>query len=175
MQLCHVNFIKPYYARSSGTDPAPSLASAAVAASVDPPPALCLTADTEEMLEVPDDGILRGRLKNSCAKLDDLLKNLPEMRRKEFIHLIKSYPCLFADTPSCAHFIEHDIDVGDAHLILQHFYHISPDKCKYLEEEVRYMLINNIAEPCASTWSKYHVCLLAYLMVLSGPVLICVK
>ncbi|KAI3352007.1 hypothetical protein L3Q82_020830, partial [Scortum barcoo] len=45
------------------SDPAPSLATAAVAAPVDPPsPAQCLTADTEETL-VPEDGILRGRLK----------------------------------------------------------------------------------------------------------------
>lgn len=75
------------------------------------------------------------------------------MRRKELINLIKSYPCLFADTPSCTQLIEHDIDVGDAQPNTRHFYHMSPDKHKYLEEDVRYMLRNNITEPCASSWS----------------------
>ncbi|KAI3355848.1 hypothetical protein L3Q82_004228 [Scortum barcoo] len=38
--------------------------------------------------------------------------------------------------------IEHDIDVGDAQPIRQHFYHMSPDRRKYLEAEIR------------SVWSK---------------------
>lgn len=31
---------------------------------------------------------------------------------------------------------------------------MSPDKREHLEAEVRYMLENNIAEPCVSSWSS---------------------
>ena len=32
------------------------------------------------------------------------------------------------------------------------FYRVSPDKREHLDAEVKYMLENNIAEPCASSW-----------------------
>ncbi|KAI3359045.1 hypothetical protein L3Q82_015431 [Scortum barcoo] len=41
----------------------------------------------------------------------------------------------FVDTPSRTHLIEHDIDVGDAQPIRQHFYRMSPDRRRYLEAE----------------------------------------
>nr|XP_033966242.1 uncharacterized protein LOC117466868 [Pseudochaenichthys georgianus] len=64
----------------------------------------------------PDDGLLRGRLKNSesLANLGGMLGHLTEPRRTELVDLVKNYPCLFGDTPSRTHLIEHDIEVGDA-------------------------------------------------------------
>lgn len=114
---CVINLLKPYYARSSGSGPAPSFSSGATAAAVDLfPPPVGPTADTEEGLESPDDGILRGCLKNSesLANLDEMLKHLPVIKHTELTDVIKSYPCLFANTPSRTYLIEYDIDVGDA-------------------------------------------------------------
>lgn len=156
VQLCHINLLKPYFARSPVSGPGPSLSSAAVAVTVDHSPSpLVPEGEVEEGLHTPDDGILRGRLKNceSLANLDVMLKHLPEPKHTELVNLIKGYPCLFADTPSRTHLIEHDVDVGDAQLI-RRFYHMSSDKREHLEAEVKYMLENNIAEPCASSWSS---------------------
>lgn len=47
----------------------------------------------------------------------------------------------------------HDIDVGDAQPIKQHFYRVAPAKLSYLDAEVNYMLQNNIAVPSASSWA----------------------
>lgn len=41
----------------------------------------------------------------------------------------------------------HDIDVGNAEPIKQHFYRVSPEKQVQLKKEVQYMLDNKIAEP----------------------------
>ncbi|XP_030271930.1 uncharacterized protein LOC115581177 isoform X1 [Sparus aurata] len=157
VQLCHVNLLKPYFARSSvaGLESSPSCVAVAVPVGQvrvhsD------LAVETEEELCTPDDGMLRGRLKNSesLASLNEMLTHLSEPRRSELVKLVKSYPCLFADTPSRTHLIEHDIDVGEAPPVRQRFYRMSPVKHEHLEAEVKYMLENNIAEPCASSWSS---------------------
>ena len=83
-----------------------------------------------------------------------MLTHLSEPRRSELVKLVKSYPCLFADTPSRTHLIEHDHDVGDAQPVRQQFYRMSAVKHEHLEAEVKYMLENEIAEPCASSWSS---------------------
>lgn len=40
--------------------------------------------------------------------------------------------CLFSDTPSHTHLIEHDMDLGDAQPIKQCFYQFAPDKKEIL-------------------------------------------
>lgn len=42
--------------------------------------------------------------------------------------------------------------MGEAKLIKQCFYRLSADKLKQLDEEVKYMLENNIAELSSSSW-----------------------
>ncbi len=56
----------------------------------------------EDWLATPDQALLRGCLKNSEAlcKVDKLLTHLLESRCAEVVQLIKSFPCLFGDTPS---------------------------------------------------------------------------
>ncbi|PIK62100.1 hypothetical protein BSL78_00983 [Apostichopus japonicus] len=62
--------------------------------------------------------------------------------------LINSHVDLFTDIPrrreSC----------GDAVPIKQHPYRLSPIKMKHLQNEVKYMLENNIIEPSDSPWSS---------------------
>ncbi len=61
---------------------------------------------------------------------------------------------LFGDVPSRTHWLEHDIDVGDAEPIRQHFYRVSPNKFLHLKAEVQYMLDNDIAQPSFSSWAS---------------------
>lgn len=104
----------------------------------------------------PDDSLLYGRLNNleSLSNLPVSLSHLPESKRAELVELVSRYPCLFGDTPSRTDWIEHDIDVGDAIPIKQQFYRVSPEKRKFLDAEVAYMLKNNIAVPSASSWAS---------------------
>lgn len=86
------------------------------------------TDGREEGIE-PDECVLRGRLKNleSLRNLESLLSNLPELKRVKLAQIIRRYPALFGDMPTCTHWMEHDIDVGDAKPIRQRFYRVSPE------------------------------------------------
>lgn len=75
-------------------------------------------------------------------------------KRTQLDGLIKRYVCLFNDTPTCMHLTEHDIDVGDSKPIKQKFYRVHPEKRKYLDAEVKYMLENDMAEPSCSSWAS---------------------
>lgn len=100
--------------------------------------------------------MLTGRLKNSqmLANLDLVVGHLSEAQRTELVDLILKFPSLFGDTPSCTHVLEHDIEVGEAKLIKQHFYRVSAKKCVLLDAEIGYMLSNGIAEPSSSAWAS---------------------
>ena len=60
---------------------------------------------------------------------------------------------LFNDVPSRTHLIQHDIDVGDAQPISQRFYKVSEEKRQVMEQEIKYMLDHNIAQPSSSSWA----------------------
>lgn len=157
-QLCHINLLKPYYVRSSVLAATPEVKPVALAAGVGgsgPLPALMATG-VEEELTSPDDGMLRGRLRNSesLSKLDLLLGHLADSQRVELEEVIKEFPELFGDTPSRTHLVQHDVDVGDAEPIRQRFYRVSPEKREQLDSEVEYMLTNNIAVPSHSSWAS---------------------
>lgn len=68
--------------------------------------------DSEQDVEAPDDPVMCGRLRNfeSLCQLDSLLSHLPTSQRAELVELIKKFPMLFGDTPTCTTLIEHDID-----------------------------------------------------------------
>lgn len=153
-KVCHVNLLKPYYAR----DPVgefgqgyPSLiANTSVSALI---PSQVASLEEEGL---HDNGVLQPRLKNSetLARLHTVLEHLEEDKCKQLVQLIQSYPSLFSDTPTCTNLIEHDVDVGDAWPIAQRFYRVSPEKRKILDTEVKYMVDNGIAEPCSSSWAS---------------------
>ena len=121
-QLCHVNLLKPYQDRASkSVEPGvqAGMASAYAACLVTRAPVVTSPLSEREMeedgLPVVDPALIHGRLKNSetLCKLDELLQHLPERERADLAELIKSFPCLFGDSPSQTHLIEHDIEVGE--------------------------------------------------------------
>lgn len=57
---------------------------------------------------------------------------------------------LFSDVLSRTHVISHDIDVGDSSPIKQHAYRVNPDKRARLQDQVKYMIENGIAEHSCS-------------------------
>lgn len=116
---------------------------------------------SSEDFKIPSESILTGRLNNSAYlnRLETQLVHLSETQRADVFRLINSHPSLFSDTPSRTHLIKHDIDVGDAKPIKQHFYCVPVEKRKRMEKEVAYMLENDIAEPASSNWAS--PCLLA--------------
>ena len=61
---------------------------------------------------------------------------------------------LFSDVPTQTDFLEHDIDVGGAESIWQRFYRVPIEKKESQNEEVQYLLDNNLAEPSFSSWSS---------------------
>ncbi|XP_053294792.1 uncharacterized protein LOC128455141 [Pleuronectes platessa] len=158
-RLCHVNLLKPYHT-SESVSPLPK-SSPAKPMLVSGP---VLTSSMSELVVVeeegldiaPDDGLLRGRLKNSetLQDLNILVGHLNVVKCDELIKLINSYLSLFSDTPTQTHLIEHDIDVGVAEPIKQRFYRVSDEKRRQLDAEVQYMLDNDIAEPCSSNWAS---------------------
>lgn len=110
----------------------------------------------DEGVSFPEDTVLLGRLKNSetLKNLHKMLAHLPESKNADLIALINSHVSLFGDVPSRTHWLEHDIDVGDAEPIRQHFYQVSPNKLLHLKVKVQYMLDHNIARPSFSSWAS---------------------
>uniref|UniRef100_A0A674E7Q6 Gypsy retrotransposon integrase-like protein 1 n=1 Tax=Salmo trutta TaxID=8032 RepID=A0A674E7Q6_SALTR len=159
-QLCHINLLKPYYARSTETkqweskeDGKPVLLADTVTSFGS---SHARSVHDEEDVPGPDDCVLQGRLKNSETLdiLDNLLNHLPVDERKEMVDLIRKFPELFSDIPTRTNLIEHDIDIGDADPIRQRFYRVSAEKLRCLDAEVRYMLESKIAEPSFSSWAS---------------------
>ncbi len=163
-QMCHVNLLKPFYCRASpesGRAEAQSpsggahpVCSVGRVSAVHAPQ--FVAAEVEDGLPCLDPTVLQGRLTNSesLRNLHVLLSHLSESKQTDLSKLIGLYPCLFNDTPTQTHVIEHDIDVGDAQPVKQRFYRVNPEKRKYLEAEIRYMLDHGIAEPSSSSWAS---------------------
>ena len=70
----------------------------------------------------------------------------------EFIHL-------FPHIPTRTNQLYQDVDIGNAQPIKQHSYRLNPEKQKYLQREVQYLLENDLIEPSKSNWSS--PCILA--------------
>ncbi|XP_030283654.1 uncharacterized protein LOC115587797 [Sparus aurata] len=156
VKLFHVNLLKPYYAHSPSASVADQQGSVAVSTALVVGTVGGVLGECLDGVLEPDEGVLSGRLKNSetLKNLKGLVGHLPEEHALEFEELIFKYPCLFGDVPSRTDWAEHDIDVGETLPIRQHFYRVSPEKRKYLDAEVKYMLENNIAVPSFSSWAS---------------------
>lgn len=112
--------------------------------------------DRNDETEVLDSALTHGRLKNSetLGQLDKLFLHLSASHAKQLSELIRSFPCLFSDTPGRTCLLEHDIEVGDTKPIKQRFYRVNFEKRRYLDAEVKYMLENGIAKPSNSSWAS---------------------
>ncbi len=63
----------------------------------------------------------------------------------------------FPDTPTQTTLIEHDIGVGDAKPVCQHYYRVPLEKKLQLETEITYLLGNGLAEPSFSSWASVYI------------------
>lgn len=153
-RLCHVNLLKPYVSRASfGSEGEVELSEARPVCLAMPSSSVVLEV---EDLTGPDEVMFSGRLRNKEAldKLESVLGHLESGQRVQLVKLIRSFSCLFGDTPSRTTLLKHDIDVGGAKPIRQRFYRVHPEKRKNLEDEIRYMLHNGIAVPSDSSWAS---------------------
>ena len=119
-------------------------------------------SDTNYLVKTTESEVRLGndqqpmKLQNSQI-LNDLgtkLSHLPSVQRKELAEVITQYREVFPDIPSKTNLLEHDLDVGDSAPIKQHPYRVSPMKKELLDNEVQYMLKNDIIEASQSNWSS---------------------
>ncbi len=168
-RVCHVNLLKPFYGFEEAGDPKiniedkvdvsdsciePVLLTGSFTDDDDTgssTTSIVISRDHDEI--DPGDSILQGRLHNSEAlsSLHDRFSHLTDVQRTD---LIFEYVTLFPDTLSRTSLIEHDIDVGNSAPIRQRYYRVSVNKKKQLENEIDYMLKNDIAEPSFSSWAS---------------------
>lgn len=165
-QVCHINLLKPYFHSLASvpvslvaTMPLVDSSGTAPASSNEGRDSLFLQPVSEELDEGvrgPSQAVVVGRLQNSefLADLPSHLSHLTDLEKGDVIALIKSFPGLFPDVPTCTSVIEHDIDVCGAQPIKQHAYRVNPRKRELLQKEVDYLLTHNLAEPSFSAWSS---------------------
>ena len=157
-QVCHINMLKAYYEK-----PKPELVTLNNRLGLESPThgKDCVgqvaekEEDTESEVRLGNDQ-QPIKLQNSQI-LNDLgtkLSHLPSVKRKELAEVITQYREVFPDVPSKTNLIEHDVDVGDSAPIKQHPYRVSPMKKELLDNEVQYMLKNDIIEESQSNWSS---------------------
>ncbi|CAB3987555.1 Hypothetical predicted protein [Paramuricea clavata] len=97
------------------------------------------------------------KLSNSdvLKNLDEKLKHLEPAEREDLRKIIGDYKHLFPDVPSRTEMIYHDVEIEDtARPIKQHPYRLNPMKQRYLQDEINYLLANDIIEPSNSNWSS---------------------
>lgn len=156
VQVCHVNLLKPYLS------PVSPVVLTTVADDSSPLNEELISSQKsfpssgigEDGVRFPSRDIVEGRLNNSemFGKLIYHLPHLSSLEKSDILKLVKSFPNLFSDVPSCTTVIEHDIDVGNALPIKQHAYRVNPTKRELLKREITYLLDNNLAEPSFSSW-----------------------
>ena len=142
-QLCHVNMLKGYHTRDD-CSASKSVAQVTVVATEE-------NSDSEDNLPVY--GI---RLNNSqvISNLKSKLSHLSPSQAIDIETLIQSNLSLFPDVPSRTDVVCHDVDVGTAEPVKQHPYRVNPEKRRVLQQEVEYMLENDLIERSHSAWSS---------------------
>jgi hypothetical protein len=141
-QLCHINMLKLYKQRNHDTEVKPVMSD--------------VSLDAEFCSSEVEDVGYSSRLENSevLKNLDSKLCHLLPNEKEEICELISEYSHLFSDQLSQTDVVNHDVDVGSANPIKQHPYRVSPVKREKLREEVKFMMQNELIEPCHSEWSS---------------------
>ena len=139
-QLCHINMLKRFISR----DIDPEQRDINVVNCVE------AVQDQEGTVGVP------VKLGNSevLGKLEEKLNHIEIPVKIGMKELILEYSELFPDVPSRTVAGVHDVEVGEAQAIKQHPYRLSPEKLKCLDEEVSYLLKNDLIERSRSNWSS---------------------
>ena len=96
------------------------------------------------------------KLSNSdiLRQFDAKLTHLQPSQQEDIRELIREYGHLFPDVPSRTTLIAYDVNVGDAQPVKQHPYRLNPSKQAYLNNEIQYLLDNDLIEPSQSNWSS---------------------
>ncbi|XP_071943657.1 uncharacterized protein [Antedon mediterranea] len=139
-RLCHINMLKPYTARNN-TDTCTST------------PVACVVEENSEEFGDPDTCV---KFSNSdvLANIEDKVGHLSRDRKVEIVSLIFGNLQLFLDVPGRTNLVEHDVKTADCSPIKQNPYRANPFKMKILQNEIDYMIKNDIIEPSCSAWSS---------------------
>ena len=145
-QLCHVNMLKLYIDRNSTI----GFVKSVIVNNSDP---VQVENDSKDICDVSSDTI---KLKNSdiLSNLNSKLAHLPAQQQEDVRDLLQQYEHLFGDIPSRTDKLFHDVDIGESSAVKQHPYRLNPEKQRYLESEVQYLLDNDFIEPSISDWSS---------------------
>ncbi|XP_071950797.1 uncharacterized protein [Antedon mediterranea] len=139
-RLCHINMLKPYTARNN-TDTCTST------------PVTCVVEENSKEFGDPDTCV---KFSNSdvLANIEDKVGHLSRDRKVEIVSLIFENLQLFSDVPGRTNLVEHDVKTADCSPIKQNPYRANPFKMKILQNEIDYMIKNDIIEPSCSAWSS---------------------
>ena len=135
--VCHINMLKQYFGRYVK----PTLVTQKVSL-------------WEEEKEVTQDLSWPGSNSEVLGNLNQKLKHLDPVQRKELSDLILSFPSIFKDSPGRTNLLYHDVEVGNNKPIKQYPCRINPTKGKIITDEVDYMLTNKLIKPSFSPWSS---------------------
>ena len=140
-QLCHINMLKPYIEREDCNE------------SVHPISAVSVHEQSDD--ELQDIGT-PVKLNNSQVLKDINVKvsHLSKTEQQDMKKILSEYNHLFPDIPTRTNQLHHDVDIGNAQPIKQHSYRLNPEKAKYLQKEIQYLLENDLIEPSKSNWSS---------------------
>ena len=147
-QLCHIKKLKRHVERNSDPVLQPVIVIVVVSE-----PKKALVSELSSNSFGPTD---TTRLTNTdvLRNLDSKLSHLSQSQRQDLKRLLLEIEHLFPDVPTRTDQIYHDVDVGNADPIKQHPYRLNPSRQKYLKEEIKYLLENNLIEPSNSSWSS---------------------
>ena len=100
----------------------------------------------------------RGPKLRNLDVLKDLqnhkLSHLALKEQDEMMQLVFQFVGLFQDIPTRTDGIFHDVDVGDARPVKQHPYRVNPLKLEIMQQEIAYLLQNDLIEVSKSEWSS---------------------
>ncbi|XP_076060345.1 uncharacterized protein LOC143036674 [Oratosquilla oratoria] len=147
-RLVHVNLIKKYHRRDSGS-------AAKTEEKVDG------TVNSLEVVEMQSEDDLDkipvgNKLKNSdvLANLNSKLYHLSDSQQSDVSELLQEFVEIFGDVPRPTTEAVHHIElVEGAAPVREKPYRMSPHKAAILQKEVTFLLDNHLAEPSKSDWA----------------------
>jgi len=151
-QLCHINMLKTYHGVDHDVSSFDTKVVGAAVGSI----SLLESDDLDRDYSVKNTEEVSPKLKNSgiLEDLDKKLEHLEYEKREELKDLILEFKDIFPDVPSRTDVLKHDVVLTDSTPIRQHPYRVNPIKLKQMEEEVQYMLDNDLIEPSQSEWAS---------------------
>ena len=157
-QLCHINMLKPYVEREDCNE------------SVHPISEVSVHEQSDDDLQDIGTPV---KLENSQVLKDINVKvsHLSKTEQQDMKEILSEFNHLFPDIPTRTNQLHHDVDIGNTQPIKQHSYRLNPEKQKYLQKEIQYLLENDLIEP-SKVIGVHHVFLYQNQMEVTGYVLI---